>query len=131
MKIELFLASLVLTVGVVSIALWYLRDITRSVLLELCQTEAGAGFWLRVADVLALAGSLMLVLAFGGAAGTDDWVLQMRLVLGLALAGLFVTVLLVASSVWRNVPRAPDGRMAAPAADAAPEAGPAPAVRCS
>jgi hypothetical protein len=102
MRIELFFTSLVVTVGVVGMALLYLREITRRVLEELCESDTGAAFWLRSADVLALAGSLVLVLAFGGAAG-DDPVAHVRLTLGLALAGVFVTVLIVSSSVWRNV----------------------------
>lgn len=103
MTLELFLTSLALTLAVVGAALLYLRGITRRVLRELCPTDAGAEFWLRTADVLALAGSLILVLAFGGAAGsTADAVVQLRLTLGLALAGVFVAVVLVSSNVWRN-----------------------------
>lgn len=106
MSLELFLASLALTLGTVGAALYYLRGITRRVLEQQCGRETGAEFWLRSADVLALAGSLILVLAFGGAASNADWVQQMRLVLGLALAGVFVTVVLVASNVGRAATRA-------------------------
>ena len=106
MSLELFVVSLVLTLGTVGAALLYLRGITRRVLIARCGTDAGAEFWLRSADVLALAGSLILVLAFGGVLPGADWVQQLRLVLGLALAGIFVTVVLVASSVWRSLPEA-------------------------
>ena len=104
MSLELFIVSLVLTLGTVGAALWYLRTITRRVLVMQCGTDTGAEFWLRAADVLALAGSLILVLAFGGVAPAADWVQQMRLVLGLALTGIFITVVLVASNVWRALP---------------------------
>jgi hypothetical protein len=103
MNLDVFLVSLALTVAVVGGALLYLRGITRRVLLELCHTDVGAAFWLRSADVLALSGSLMLVVAFGGTLGDASMVDQLRLVLGLALLGLFITVVLVASSVWRTV----------------------------
>jgi hypothetical protein len=103
MNVELFLTSLALTVSVVGAALIYLRDITRRVLTELCASGVGAEFWLRTADVLALAGSLILVIAFGGAASPGDVVTQIRLTLALALSGVFVAVVLVSSSVWRNV----------------------------
>jgi hypothetical protein len=105
MSLELFIVCLVLTLGTVGAALLYLRGITRRVLVDQCGTDTGAEFWLRAADVLALAGSLILVLAFGGALPGADWVQQLRLVLGLALAGIFVTVVLVASSVWRSLPQ--------------------------
>jgi hypothetical protein len=103
MTVTLFLSSLGLTLAVVGTALLYLRSITRSVLREQCASDAGAEFWLRTVDVLALAGSLILVLAFGGAAGGSDPVVQLRLTLGLALAGVFVAVVLVSSNVWRSV----------------------------
>jgi len=106
MNVELFIVSLVITLGSVGAALLYLRGITRRVLVAQCGTDTGAEFWLRAADVLALAGSLILVLAFGGVLPGADWVQQLRLVLGLALAGIFVTVVLVASSVWRSLPSA-------------------------
>lgn len=109
MDANMFFTSLLLTVGVVGAALLYLRAITRSVVTELCASEAGAEFWLRSADVLALAGSLMLVLAFGTSAAPTDWVQTVRLTLGLALAGLFVSVLFVANSIWRNVERVRSG----------------------
>ena len=103
MTLELFLMSLALTLAVVGAALLYLRSITRRVLRELCPSDAGAEFWLRTSDVLALAGSLILVLAFGGAAGsTADAIVQLRLTLGLALAGVFIAVVLVSSNIWRN-----------------------------
>ena len=116
MSLDLFVVSLILTLATVGAALLYLRGITRRVLVAQCGSDTGAEFWLRAADVLALAGSLILVLAFGGVLPGADWVQQLRLVLGLALAGIFVTVVLVASSVWRNVP-APE---ATPASEAAP-----------
>lgn len=103
MDLELFALSLTLTVGVVLCALLYLRGITRRVLLETCGSDVGAEFWLRAADVLALAGTLLLVITFGGPLPGANWVVQLRLSLGLALAGLFVTVVIVASSVWRSV----------------------------
>ena len=106
MSLELFIASLALTLATVGTALLYLRGITRRVLVMQCATDTGAEFWLRTSDVLALAGSLILVLAFGGVASGADWVQQMRLVLGLALAGIFITVVLVASNVWRSLPEA-------------------------
>jgi hypothetical protein len=108
MNLDVFVLSLALTLAVVGSALLYLRSITRRVLLELCHTDVGAAFWLRSADVLALSGSLMLVLAFGGTLSGASMVDQLRLVLGLALLGLFITVVLVASSVWRTARTPPD-----------------------
>lgn len=121
MNLDFFLLSLALTLGVIGAALLYLRGVTRRVLRELCHTDVGAAFWLRSADVLALSGSLILVLAFGGTLHSASEVDQLRLVLGLALAGLFITVVLVASNVWRSVPvpRVSSDRVAKTAASGA------------
>lgn len=105
MDTTMFFTSLLVTVGVIVLALVYLRDITRRVVRELCSSDAGAEFWLRTADVLALAGSLILVLAFGITSQPTDWLQSLRLTLGLALGGLFATVLFVANGIWRNVER--------------------------
>jgi len=102
-KLTLFFATLGLCITVVSIAMLYLRHTTRRVIGELCQSDAGAEFWLRSADILAYSGSLMLVLIFGNATTTQDWVEVVRITLILTLSGLFVTVMFVARNVWRTV----------------------------
>ena len=106
MNTEHFIAALVLTLGTVGAALLYLRGITRRVLVEQCRSDTGAEFWLRSADVLALAGSLILVLTFGGLTPEAGWVQQLRLVLGLALCGVFAAVLTITRSVWGRLPPA-------------------------
>lgn len=103
MNLELFLTSLAVTVGVVLIAMLYLRRATRRMIVTLCESDSGAEFWLKSADVLAMSGSLMLVLIFGNATSVSDWTTVLRLTLSLALAGIFITVMFVSSSVWRNV----------------------------
>lgn len=103
MKLTLFLANLGLCITVVSIAMFHLRRTTRRVIGELCQSDAGAEFWLRSADILAYSGSLILVLIFGNATTTQDWVEVARITLILTLSGLFITIMFVARNVWRTV----------------------------
>lgn len=103
MKSILFFSMLLFTITVVAIAMLYLRHTTRQVIVELCRSEAGAEFWLRSADILAHSGSLMLVLVFGNATTTQDWVEAIRITLILTLGGLFITVMFVTRNVWRSV----------------------------
>jgi hypothetical protein len=114
MSTELFATALLLTLGTVGAALLYLRGTTRRVLQALCLSDEAADFWLRSADVLALAGSLILVLVFGGLLPEQDWIAQLRLILALALGGVFIAVVLVSSSVWRTVPARADAAMSKP-----------------
>lgn len=106
MTLEIFFTVLTMTVGVVCIALAYLRDITRTVIREQCESGAGAEFWVRSADVLALSGSMMLVLAFGVDATEINWLQSIRMAMLCSFGGLFISVLFVSTSIWRNVPRA-------------------------
>jgi hypothetical protein len=94
-----FLASIVLTIGIISAALFYLRRITNQVLIELCHTEVGAKFWLRSADVVALAGGLVLVMLFGNFSETGDWLNSLRATLATSLIALMITVIWVGVSV--------------------------------
>lgn len=103
MKLVLFVATLLFTITVISVAMLYLRRTTRKVVIELCKSEAGAEFWLRSADILAYSGALMLVLIFGNSTSTQDWVETLRMTLILTLGGLFITIMFVARNVWRSV----------------------------
>jgi hypothetical protein len=105
MSIELFVTTLIITVGTVALALTYLRSVTGAVMLELCGSEVGARFWLRSADVLAISGALILVLLFGVKPEMSNWLETLRLSVSLALGALFVTVLFIGNSIWRNIPR--------------------------
>lgn len=102
MNTSLFFANLALALTVTTIAMLYLRRATRKVILELCHTDAGAEFWLRSTDVMAYSGVLLLVVLLGDMSGTD-WARSLRTTLSLTLAGLFFTVMFVASNVWTTV----------------------------
>jgi hypothetical protein len=101
MHIDLFLSNLALTLAVVTVAMWYLRHTTRSVIRELCHTDAAAEFWLRSTDVLAYSGALMLVLMFGEFSN-DNFVASIRITLIFTLLGLFLTVLFASRNVWNR-----------------------------
>lgn len=101
---SVYYAMLLLTVLIVVLPLRYLRGITRQVLVDLCHRNGtGAEFWLRTADVLALAGALILVLIF--TRPNADPVDLIRSTLIAALAGVFITVMFVASNIWRQALR--------------------------
>ena len=103
MNLLQFASTLLFAIAVVSIAMLYLRHATRQVIVELCKSDAGAEFWLRSADILAYSGALMLVLIFGKTTITQDIVEALRITLILTLGGIFVTVMFVATNVWRTV----------------------------
>jgi hypothetical protein len=102
MNITFFMVNLAITLALVLTAILYLRNATRSVIRELCHTDAAAEYWLRSADILAIAGSLMLVLVFGDF-DPEHWIHSIRLTVILTLLGLFIAVMIVTKKVWKRV----------------------------
>ncbi len=107
MEILAFFSNLLLCIVVVTIAMAYLRRATRSVIIQLCKSDAAAEFWLKSADVLAYSGSLMLVLIFGKNTSMIEIADALRITLVLTLIGIFLTVAFVAKNVWHSVTKIP------------------------
>ncbi len=99
----LFLFSLFIAVAGPIVAVSYLRPILLKVLRSLCDAEGGAEFWLRSAYLLAVCGTVLLMLSFGrfeeGAHAVDT----LRRALWLVAAGVFATVAFISRSVWSQV----------------------------
>ena len=115
-----FLSLLIALVGPV-LAIAYLKPILLKVLRMLCDAEGGAEFWIRCAYLLAVSGTLLLMLSFGEFDERHNVVDTVRRSLWLVLAGVFVTVALISRNVWTQVrqwvaARAPTGEVASKAA---------------
>ncbi|WP_431052356.1 hypothetical protein [Roseateles sp. L2-2] len=96
--------SLLIAAAAPLLALRYLRTILLQVLTMICDARGGAEFWWRVTNVLALCGSVLLMLTFGNGDELDvSWSEFLRRTLWLVTAGIFVSVAIVASQVWSNV----------------------------
>jgi len=87
------------------LALRYLRSILLQVITLLCPSSGSAEFWWRVVNVLALCGSLLLMLAFGPGAEVHDLSAILRRSLMLVTLAVFVSVAFVTSRIWRGVER--------------------------
>jgi hypothetical protein len=98
-----FTLSLVLAGTLPIVAVRYLEPILVKVLRGFCDAEGGAEFWVRSAYLLAVSGTLVLLLSFGRFDDAVDPVDALRRTLWLVLAGVFVTVAFIASRVWRQV----------------------------
>ncbi|RZI62646.1 MAG: hypothetical protein EOP37_01435 [Rubrivivax sp.] len=114
--------SLLIAAAAPLLALRYLRTILLQVLTMICDARGGAEFWWRVTNVLALCGSVLLMLTFGNGDQPDvNWSDFLRRTLWLVTAGIFVSVAIVANQVWSNVQAMlrERARVSAPAAAAA------------
>lgn len=115
-----FVLSLALAGSLPIVAVRYLEPILVKVLRGICDAEGGAEFWVRSAYLLAVSGTLVLLLSFGRFEPLADPVDVLRRTLWLVLAGVFATVAFIASRVWKQV-----ARMLDPAPPAARPAQPA------
>jgi hypothetical protein len=107
MNTALFLLSLTIAVLGPVVAISYLRPILLKVLQSLCPAEGGAEFWLRSAYLLAVCGTLLLMLSFGEFSDGASVVETLRRALWLVLASVFTTVAVIAQQVWRQVREMP------------------------
>lgn len=115
MNTNLFLLSLSIAVLVPIIAISYLRPILTKVMLGLCDAQGGAEFWIRCAYLLAVCGSLLLVLSLGQFEDATRVLDALRRTLLLVFAAVFVSVAIISRNVWSQVRELLAQRSAGPA----------------
>jgi hypothetical protein len=102
----LFLVSLTISATLPLTAIQWLKPLLLRVLNGLCPADGSAEFWLRTTQVLAVSGSLVLLLTFGEFYEHIGLVDALRRTLWLSLAATFVSVALVSRNIWRQIPKA-------------------------
>jgi hypothetical protein len=103
MNTSLFALSLVIGAVGPIVAVSYLRPILVKVLASLCDADGGAEFWLRSAYLLAVCGTVLLMLSFGRFEPQVDVVASLQRSLWLMFAGVFLTIAFIATKVWAQV----------------------------
>jgi len=99
----LFFVSLWIALVGPIVAITYLKPILYKVLRMLCDAEGGAEFWIRCAYLLAVSGTLLLMLSFGEFSDRSSAIDAMRRSLWLVMAGVFATVAIISRNVWTQV----------------------------
>ncbi|MCZ8254199.1 MAG: hypothetical protein O9327_00790 [Polaromonas sp.] len=103
MSANLFFVSLLIALVGPVIAISYLKPILYKVLRMLCDADGGAEFWIRCAYLLAVSGTLLLMLSFGEFNDRSSVIDTVRRSLWLVLAGVFITVAIISRNVWTQV----------------------------
>ena len=103
MSIYLFLASLSIAVIGPILAISYLRPILVKVLVGLCDAEGGAEFWVRSAYLLAICGTVLLMLSFGRFEASIDLADSLQRSLLVVFTGIFASTAFIARNVWAQV----------------------------
>lgn len=95
----MFVGEVLLAAGVSLAVIAYLRGILHSMLLEICDRQPQrAEFWVRLLDVMMLVAPLILTLLLGFDNGSVFAVLRRALLL--VLIGQFVSLAVVARTIW-------------------------------
>jgi len=102
MDTTLFLVSLALAVAAPILAIAYLRDILYRVLEGLCNADGTAEFWIRCATLLAVTGSVVLLLLLGDFDSGTSIAQALRRCLFLVMAAVFASVAIISRNVWNQ-----------------------------
>jgi hypothetical protein len=103
MNTNFFLLAMSIAVLGPIVAISYLRPILQKVLVGLCDADGGAEFWIRCAYLLAVSGTLLLMLSFGLFDDASRPVDSLRRALWLVFMGVFATVAIISRNVWSQV----------------------------
>lgn len=102
MELQILFLSISVAIILPLIALHYLSQVLHAVLMGLCGGGNAADFWLRCIHILAVSGSLVLVITCVPTYDGVHWLTVIRSVLIWTSAGIFLAVAIVAKSVWNN-----------------------------
>jgi hypothetical protein len=103
MELQILLFSLFISAALPLLVLTYLRAVLHKLLGSVCGNTDAADFWFRCLQILAISGSVILVIGFVPAFAGEDWVQVVRITLILTSIGIFAAIAIVARSIWLSV----------------------------
>ena len=101
MEAQILLLSLFVACTLPLLVLSYLRKVLFTLLSNACGSPEAADFWFRCVQILAVSGSLVLVIGTGSNA--TAWLPVIRSTLIWSSIGIFIAVALVANAVWSSI----------------------------
>jgi D-alanyl-lipoteichoic acid acyltransferase DltB (MBOAT superfamily) len=105
MELQILLLSLFVPAFFPLLVLGYLRKVLRSLLTTVCGSSDAADFWFRCVQILAVSGSVILVIGLVPTHSGVNWLQVIRSTLIWTSLGIFAAVAIVANSVWSNIVR--------------------------
>lgn len=103
MELQILLLSLFVAVAIPLLVMAYLRNVLFKLLGSVCGNEVAAEFWFRCLLILAISGSVVLVIGFVPNDGVTSWLQVIRSTLILTSVGIFAAITIVARSIWKSV----------------------------
>jgi len=103
MELQILFLSLFVSVAFPLLVMGYLRKVLYSIMTSVCGQADAADFWFRCVLILAITGSVVLVIGFVPTHAGASWLLVIRSALILTSIGIFVAVAIVAKTIWSTV----------------------------
>lgn len=105
MELQILFLSVFVSVFFPLLVLAYLRNVLYKLLSSVCGNADAADFWFRCLQILAVSGSVILVIGFVPNHADANWLQVIRSTLILTSMGIFAAVAIVAKSIWASVVR--------------------------
>lgn len=103
MELQILCLSLFVSVFFPLLVLAYLRNVLTKLMSSVCASSDAADFWFRCLQILAITGSVVLVIGFVPSYAGVNWLQVIRSTLILTSMGIFAAVAIVARSIWTSV----------------------------
>lgn len=103
MELQILFLSLFISIYIPLLVLRYLRNVLTRLMGSVCGNTDAADFWFRCLQILAISGSVILVIGFVPSYTGVNWLQVLRSTLILTSMGIFTAVAIVARSIWNTV----------------------------
>jgi hypothetical protein len=103
MELQILFLSMFVSALFPLLVLAYLRNVLYKLLSSVCGNTDAADFWFRCLQILAVSGSVILVIGFVPSYAGSNWLQLIRSTLILTSVGIFAAVAIVARSIWSSV----------------------------
>jgi magnesium-transporting ATPase (P-type) len=103
MELQILFLSLFVSVVLPLLVMSYLRNVLYRIMGTVCGNVDAADFWFRCLQILAISGSVVLVIGFVPNYSGVNWLQVIRSTLILTSMGIFAAVTIVARSIWNSV----------------------------
>lgn len=103
MELEILIFSTLIAVLLPILTLAYLGNQLKAIFDSTCNNQAATRFWLKCIQILAISGSLILVIGIAINFNTTSWLQIIRTTLVWTSAGIFISVAIVANIIWGAV----------------------------
>ena len=103
MELEILIFATLIAILLPILAINYLSTPLKAIFDSACNNQAATSFWLKCIQILAITGSLVLVIGIAINFNASNWLQIIRTTLVWTSVGIFIAVAFVANTIWGTV----------------------------